>query len=201
MLIVLQHNAAHLGITTGYCLSESTSIFLHPVLSKFLLWTATLAAISTALAEVLGGAIALNMLFKIPLKLGALLVVFLVIFMIFTNSYKKLEKWIIGFVSLIGLSFIIELAMVNIDWKSAAVGWVTPSFPGGSIPIIMSVLAVFKQWIIVAPLTIAVVFLAFLLLYQNRHKFAHIAESLEKGAFIVALILFILSFIYIYRPI
>ena len=66
--------------------------------------------------------------------------------------------------------------------------------------IIMSELAVFKQWIIVAPLTIAVVFLAFLLLYQNRHKFAHIAESLEKGAFIVALILFILSFIYLYRP-
>ena len=67
--------------------------------------------------------------------------------------------------------------------------------------IIMSVLAVFKQWIIVAPLTIAVVFLAFLLLYQNRHKFAHIAESLEKGALIVALILFILSFIYLYRPV
>lgn len=66
--------------------------------------------------------------------------------------------------------------------------------------IIMSALAVFKQWIIVAPLTIAVILLAFLLLYQNRNKFVHISESLEKGAFIVALILFILSFIYLYRP-
>lgn len=66
--------------------------------------------------------------------------------------------------------------------------------------VIMSTLAVFKQWIIVAPLTIAVVILAFLLLYQNRHKFAHLAESLEKGAFILALILFIISFIYLYKP-
>jgi energy-converting hydrogenase A subunit K len=66
--------------------------------------------------------------------------------------------------------------------------------------IIMSGLAVFKQWIIVAPLSIAVVFLAFLTLYQNRHKFNHISESLEKSAFIITLILIIISFIYLYRP-
>ena len=54
MLIVLQHNAAHLGITTGYCLSEATSIYLKPVLSKLLLLSAVLAAISTAMAEILG---------------------------------------------------------------------------------------------------------------------------------------------------
>ncbi len=66
--------------------------------------------------------------------------------------------------------------------------------------IIMSSLAVFKQWIIVAPLAIAVVFLAFLTLYQNRAKFNHISESLEKAAFIIALLAFIISFIYLYRP-
>ena len=66
--------------------------------------------------------------------------------------------------------------------------------------IIMSTLAVFKQWIIVAPLAIAVIFLAFLTLYQNRAKFNHLAESLEKAAFIIALIAFIVAFIYLYRP-
>jgi len=66
--------------------------------------------------------------------------------------------------------------------------------------IIMSALAVFKQWIIVVPLLIAVIFLAFLILYQNRTKFIHISESLENWAFIAALILFIISFIYLYRP-
>lgn len=140
MLIVLQHNAAHLGITTGYCLSEATTIYLKPVLSKLLLLSAVLAAVSTALAEVLGGAIALNMLFKLPLKIGAVLIAALVIYMVFTNSYKKLEKWIIGFVSIIGISFIIELSLVHISWKNALIGWVTPSIPSGSIPIIMSVL-------------------------------------------------------------
>lgn len=66
--------------------------------------------------------------------------------------------------------------------------------------IIMSGLAVFKQWIIVFPLTIAVVFLAFLLLYQNRSKFIHISEKLENYAFIVALICFIVGFILLYKP-
>lgn len=67
--------------------------------------------------------------------------------------------------------------------------------------VIMSGLAVFKQWVIVVPLTVAVIFLAFFMLYQNRNKFVHISESLEKVAFIVALVLFILSFIYLYRPV
>ncbi len=66
--------------------------------------------------------------------------------------------------------------------------------------IIMSGLAVFKQWIIVVPLTVAVIFLAFLILYQNRTKFIHISESLENWAFIAALILFIISFIILYKP-
>ncbi len=140
MLIVLQHNAAHLGITTGYCISEAATVFLKPKISKIVLISAVFAAIATAMAEVLGGAIALNMLFKIPLKIGTLIIASLVIYMVFTNSYKKLEKWIIGFVSLIGLCFVIELSMVKIDWISAGMGWITPSMPKGSIPVIMSVL-------------------------------------------------------------
>lgn len=140
MLIVLQHNAAHLGIVTGNCLSEAAAIHLKPWISNIVLATAIMAAISTAMAELLGGAIALNMLFGLPIKLGAVIILVLVLILIFTNSYKKLEKLIMGFVSLIGLSFIIELCFVNVNWGQAASGWVTPSFPSGSIPVIMSVL-------------------------------------------------------------
>ncbi|QGU94310.1 divalent metal cation transporter [Clostridium bovifaecis] len=140
MLIVLQHNAAHLGIVTGYCLSESATVYLIPWVSKAALITAMMAAISTALAEILGGAIALQMLFGLPLKIGAVLVLGVVMWMLYTNSYKKLEKWIIGFVSLIGLSFIIELTFVNVNWNEVFVSWVKPSFPQGSMPVIMSVL-------------------------------------------------------------
>jgi manganese transport protein len=139
-LIVLQHNAAHIGITTGLCLSEAATAHFRPWVSKASLSTAMVATAATALAELLGGAIALNMLFHIPIKIGVLLVLALVMFMLLTNSYRKLEKWIIGFVSLIGISFLVELAMVNIDWPTALASWVTPAIPHGAMPIVMGVL-------------------------------------------------------------
>ncbi|PKP02135.1 MAG: Mg2+/Co2+ transporter [Bacteroidetes bacterium HGW-Bacteroidetes-6] len=140
MLIALQHNVAHLGIATGLCLSEATTIYIKPRYSKVLLLSAMGASISTSLAEILGGAIALQMLFDVPIRAGALLVTIFVMFMLYANTYRVLEKWIIAFVSVIGLSFLYELSLVNIDWGSAARGWVVPSFPAGSMVIIMSVL-------------------------------------------------------------
>lgn len=140
MLILLQHNVAHLGIATGLCLSEAAATYLPPTASKTVLGSAMLASISTSLAEILGGAIALQMLFGVPVRIGALLVLIFVLIMLFTNSYRLIEKWIIAFVSIIGLSFIYELSLVTIDWPAATKAWVTPSFPQGSIVIIMSVL-------------------------------------------------------------
>ena len=140
MLIVLQHNVAHLGIATGLCLAEAASVHLRPRYSKPILLTAMLASVSTSLAELLGGALALQMLFGVPVRIGAALVLAFVLIMLFTNSYRLIEKWIIAFVSIIGLSFIYELSLVTIDWPAAAVAWVTPSFPEGSMVIVMSVL-------------------------------------------------------------
>jgi manganese transport protein len=140
MLIILQHNVAHLGIATGLCLSEAASTYLKPVYSKVILGSAMLASVSTSLAEILGGAIALNMLFHIPIRAGALMVLAFVIIMLISNSYRLIEKWIIAFVSIIGLSFIYELSLVQIDWGQATMAWITPSFPKGSMIIIMSVL-------------------------------------------------------------
>lgn len=140
MLIMLQHNVAHLGIATGLCLSEATTKFMKPGYSTSVLISAVLASISTSLAEILGGAIALNMLFDIPIRAGAVLVVAFVLIMLFTNGYRMIEKWIVAFVSIIGLSFIYELSLVEIDWNTAIHSWVTPSFPKGSMILIMSVL-------------------------------------------------------------
>jgi manganese transport protein len=140
MLIVLQHNVAHLGIATGLCLSEAATIYLKPWISKSVLSFAVLASVSTSLAEILGGSIALNMLFNVPIKIGAVLVTIFVMIMLFSNSYQKIERWIIGFVSIIGLSFLYELFLVRVDWVQAGISWVKPSIPGGSILLIMSVL-------------------------------------------------------------
>lgn len=140
MLIVLQHNVAHLGIVTGLCLSEAATKYTPKWVSRPILGTAVLASISTSLAEILGGAIALEMLFDIPIIWGSLLTVFFVTIMLFTNSYKRIERSIIAFVSVIGLSFLYELFLVDIDWPLAARSWVTPSIPEGSLLVIMSVL-------------------------------------------------------------
>ncbi|MBI2264090.1 MAG: Nramp family divalent metal transporter [Armatimonadetes bacterium] len=140
MLIILQHNAAHLGIRTGLCLSEAATLHFKPWISRIVLSSAMLACVSTALAEILGAAIGLSMLFGLPLRVGAILVLVFVGWMLYANAYRTLEKWIIGFVSLIGLAFLFELSQVHIQWDVALRSWVVPHIPGGSIPIIMSVL-------------------------------------------------------------
>jgi manganese transport protein len=141
ILIILQHNVAHLGIATGLCLSEAATKHMRPAASKLVLGSAVLAAVSTALAEILGAAIGLRLLFPwLPLQAGAVIVLGVVLFLLFSSSYPKLEKWIIAFVSLIGLSFLFELTLVHVPWGRAAAGWVVPAFPAGSLPIIMAVL-------------------------------------------------------------
>ena len=140
MLVLLQHNVAHLGIASGLCLAEAATIHIRPSVSKPILYFAILASVATSLAEILGGAIALEMLFDIPLKIGALLITVFVLIMIFTHSYQKIEKWIIGFVSIIGISFLYEIFLVDVDWAAAGISWVKPSIPDGSMLLLMSVL-------------------------------------------------------------
>ncbi len=132
MLIVLQHNVAHLGIATGLCLSEAATIYLTLDVEICTVICCSCFCFNI-IAEILGGAIALNMLFNVPIKVGAVLVTIFVIIMLFSNSYQKIERWIIGFVSIIGLSFLYELFLVEVDWIQAGISWVKPSIPEGSM--------------------------------------------------------------------
>lgn len=140
MLIVLQHNAAHLGIATGLCISEAATVHLPPKTSRFLVGSAVLAAISTQVAEILGAAIALQMLFGLPIKIGAAFATGLIGLFLYSNTYKRIETIIIGFVSIIGFSFIYELYLIPVDWVQTGKHLITPSFPEGSIVLIMSLL-------------------------------------------------------------
>ena len=98
-----------------------------------------MAAVATAMAEILGGAIALQMLFGIPIKLGSMMILVLVLICEFTSAYKRIEKLIIVFVSLIGFSFLFEVWIADLDWAQAADGWVKPSIPGHYMPVLSSV--------------------------------------------------------------
>lgn len=140
ILIIVQHNAAHLGIVTGLCLSEAASKFFRPWLRFLMLGSAMLACVSTALAELLGAAIGLNMLTGLPLIAGAVLSAAFSAWMLFSKNYQRLEKWIMGFVSLIGLAFMFEIWLADVSWTQTLAGWVTPAFPAGALPVIMGVL-------------------------------------------------------------
>jgi manganese transport protein len=140
MLIVLQHNAAHLGIVTGLCLSEAASTYFAPWLRYLMLGSAMLACISTALAELLGAAIGLKMLTGLPLAAGALMSCCFAVYMLFSKNYRRLEKWIMGFVSLIGLAFLFELTLAQVSWGATLQGWVVPAMPLGALPVIVGVL-------------------------------------------------------------
>lgn len=140
ILIVVQHNAAHLGIVTGLCLSEAASKFFKPWLRVLMLGSAMIACIATALAELLGAAIGLNMLTGLPHVIGAVLSAGFSGWMLFSKNYQRLEKWIMGFVSLIGMAFVFEIWLADVSWVQTFTGWVTPSFPVGAMTVIMAVL-------------------------------------------------------------
>lgn len=140
MLILLQHNVAHLGIVRSQCLSECAYESLPRYASRFVLSTAGIAAAATALAEFIGAAIALKMLFGIPILIGSILTALICTVMLITNSYRKLERIIAGFVSLIALAYLVEVNMVNVDWAAAGIGWVDPNIPNTSMLVILSIL-------------------------------------------------------------
>jgi manganese transport protein len=60
--------------------------------------------------------------------------------MLFSKNYQRLERWIMGFVSLIGLAFVFEIWLADVSWVQTMTGWVTPVFPVGALPVIMGVL-------------------------------------------------------------
>lgn len=72
MLVILQHNVAHLGIVTGECLAESCARHLPCAVSRPVLASAYLACVATMMAEVLGGGIALQMLLGLDVRVDDL---------------------------------------------------------------------------------------------------------------------------------
>ncbi|MCK9150735.1 hydrogenase [Methanobacterium alcaliphilum] len=66
--------------------------------------------------------------------------------------------------------------------------------------VLASGLAAFLQWMVVIPVTIVGIIFTVIIMLQQRDKAVHFSEILEKWAFIIALILFIVAFIVLYKP-
>lgn len=140
MLILLQHMAAHLGIQTGKCIPEAITEHFPPWARALVGGTAMLACVATALAEVLGAAIGMQILFGLPLVVGALVAGVLVVALIWSQAYHKLEHLIIGFVSVVGFCYLAEMLIVKPDWPQVVTGAFTPSLSSQSVLLAMAML-------------------------------------------------------------
>ena len=105
-------------------MNAALSKFLPSLRARVRLSTAGIAAAATALAEFIVAAIALKMLFI--LLIGSVLTAIICTIMLLNKLYRKLERIIAGFVSLIALAYLVEVNMVNVDWAAAGIGWVDP---------------------------------------------------------------------------
>jgi len=140
MLIVIQNMAAKLGIATGKSLAVNIREGFPPYISAAIGITVVIACVATDVAELLGGAIGFQLLFGFPLWLGALITVFLEVFLILGQRYHKLEKIIIGFLGIISLCYVAELVIVKPEWNLVFPSLVIPTVNRSSIYIAMGIL-------------------------------------------------------------
>ena len=140
MLILIQHMAAKLGIATGKSLAVNIRERFSPFVSGMIGVTIVLACVATDVAELLGGAIGFKLLFGMPLWMGALITVFLEVFLIVSQRYHRLERIIVGFLSIIALCYVFEIVIVKPDWGLVAPALFVPKIDSSSIYIAMGIL-------------------------------------------------------------
>ena len=113
--MLLQYMASKLGIVTGLDLAQATRKYTSRRVG-FILWIITeLAIMATDIAEVIGGAIALNLLFGLPIIWGIILTVFDVLLLLFLMKlgFRKIEAIVITLILVIMVVFVYEVAISN----------------------------------------------------------------------------------------
>jgi manganese transport protein len=132
MGMLIQTLSAKIGLATGRNLPELCREHL-PRPASWGLWAqAEVIAMSTDLAEFIGAAIALNLLFGVPLFVAGLMtaLVAFAVLALQSRGYRRFELAIGAMLGLILLGFLYDTLRVGADWGAAAGGFV-PSFDGG----------------------------------------------------------------------
>ena len=116
--IFMQVLSAKLGLATQKDLAQMVRIEYPKIQGIFLLSTAAIAMIATDLAEFLGVAVALNLLFEIPLIFAVGLTIFDVLLILWLErfGFRWVEMMILAFVATIGLGYVIELFLAQPQW-------------------------------------------------------------------------------------
>lgn len=129
--MLFQALSARLGIVTGKNLAElCRDHFPRPVV--WVMWAVSeVAAMATDLAEFLGGAIGLALLFDMPLMagMGVTAIVTYAILLFEARGFRPMELIIGALVAVIGLCYLVEIFIAPVAWGDAGTGLVTPDLP------------------------------------------------------------------------
>lgn len=129
--MLFQALSAKLGIVTGRNLAEMCRLHF-PKAAVWPMWVVSeLAAMATDLAEFLGGAIGLALLFKMPLLAGMAVtaIVTYAILLLENRGFRPMEIAISALVGVIGLCYLIEMFIAPVAWGTAAYHLVVPQIP------------------------------------------------------------------------
>jgi manganese transport protein len=122
----LQHTAIRLGVVTGRDLAECCKLYFHPIFNCFLWFICEIAIIAMDLAEVLGSAIALKLLFGIPMKWGVAITaldVFLILYL-FEKKMRVTEIFVSSLIFVVLGCFGVELFLSQPDLPKLFAGFV-----------------------------------------------------------------------------
>lgn len=141
--MMFQALSARVGIVTGRNLAELSRDHLPRPLVWVMWLISEIAAMATDLAEFLGGAIGLSLLFGLPLIWGMAVtaIVTYAILMMEARGFRPMELLVGAFVGVIGLCYLIEVVIAPIDWGQAAQGILSPSMPdAGALTIAVGII-------------------------------------------------------------
>ncbi len=140
--ILLQSLAAKLGIVKGWDLAQASRQQYPTWINIPLYILAEIAIAATDLAEIIGMAIGLNLLFDLPLMYGVLITVldtFLLLFLI-NKGIRKIELFIFSLVSIIGLSFLMEMFIVKPEVNKLLDGFIPSALSGEALYIAIGII-------------------------------------------------------------
>jgi manganese transport protein len=129
MAIFLQHLALKLGIATGRDLAQACRDHFHPAINVFLWIGCEIAIAACDLAEVIGSAIALNLLFGLPLIWGVCLTAcdVLAILYLQNRGFRLIEGLVLTLIGVIAASFALQIVLSKPDFGAMALGFLPSS--------------------------------------------------------------------------
>lgn len=142
MALLLQTLAARLGIVKGWDLAQASRQQYAKWANISLYAFAEIAIAACDLAEIIGMAIGLSLLFDLPLMYGVLITVFDTFLLMFllNKGVRKLEAFILVLISIIGISFIAQMLIVKPDASEVVKGFMPQSLSGNALYIAIGII-------------------------------------------------------------